>query len=153
MRSCSRCVQEDGQVDDCHKPCIASSPRRHVHNRCFRTKAGPISSHAQFHHMAKLPLHHRPTMFAPTPSLLRHLRHALQKTAQASRTSNGTYIQCAAAAAAAAAAFSTSAHSRSGHSKWATIKHDKARADAKKNKQRSMLAQQIELVSRCMCLL
>ncbi|MBE7181476.1 MAG: YebC/PmpR family DNA-binding transcriptional regulator [Terriglobus roseus] len=37
----------------------------------------------------------------------------------------------------------------SGHSKWATIKHDKAKNDGAKNKQRSNLAKEIALASKC----
>ncbi|SLM38853.1 YebC-like [Lasallia pustulata] len=36
----------------------------------------------------------------------------------------------------------------SGHSRWSKIKHDKGNEDAKKNKQRSVLAQEIALASR-----
>lgn len=36
----------------------------------------------------------------------------------------------------------------SGHSRWSTIKHDKAKADATKNKQRSVFAQEIATASK-----
>jgi hypothetical protein len=80
------------------------------------------------------------TMLAPSRRLLLYLRQACKAQSQASSALNGSQR--------ATALFSTSACANSGHSKWATIKHDKARADAKKNKQRSMLAQQIELMSK-----
>jgi hypothetical protein len=75
-------------------------------------------------------------MLAPSLSLLRYLRQACHQELRLTLNPNGR-------------TFSTTAAIASGHSKWATIKHDKARADAKKNKQRSILAQQIELMSKC----
>jgi hypothetical protein len=75
-------------------------------------------------------------MLAPSRGLLCYLREACHHQLRASRIPNGR-------------SFSTTATLASGHSKWATIKHDKARVDAKKNRQRSMLSQQIELISKC----
>lgn len=37
----------------------------------------------------------------------------------------------------------------SGHSKWATIKHDKARNDAHKNRERTVMAKEIVNAVRC----
>ncbi|KAI9837168.1 MAG: hypothetical protein M1838_004891 [Thelocarpon superellum] len=37
----------------------------------------------------------------------------------------------------------------SGHSRWSTIKHDKGKNDAAKNRQRSALSQELMLASRC----
>ena len=86
-------------------------------------------------------------MLAPSRSLLRYLRQACLHHPHRPNAPNGSIQKTCAAAS--TYAFSTTTPNRSGHSKWATIKHDKARADAKKNKQRSVLAQQIELMVRC----
>ncbi|KAI9832562.1 MAG: hypothetical protein M1819_004352 [Sarea resinae] len=43
---------------------------------------------------------------------------------------------------------SSSAYLNSGHSRWSTIKHDKGKADAVKNKQRSILAQELTQASK-----
>ncbi|KIV98363.1 uncharacterized protein PV09_09799 [Verruconis gallopava] len=75
-------------------------------------------------------------MPTPSRSLLRYLRGFCYTDAQSKKTFEGCY------------AFSTTVVAASGHSKWATIKHDKAKVDMKRNKQRSMLAQQIELMSK-----
>lgn len=72
-------------------------------------------------------------MIAPSRSLLRFLRCAARHHVPACRLR----------------AFATTGTASSGHSRWSTIKHDKAKADAKKNKNRSMLAEQIELVTKC----
>lgn len=42
----------------------------------------------------------------------------------------------------------TSTRLQSGHSKWATIKHDKAKNDAAKNKQRSIFSHEIILATK-----
>lgn len=42
----------------------------------------------------------------------------------------------------------TSTRLQSGHSKWATIKHDKAKNDAAKNKQRSVFSHEIILATK-----
>lgn len=44
--------------------------------------------------------------------------------------------------------FHETAASQSGHSRWSTIKHDKAKADASKNKARSVFAQEIATASK-----
>jgi hypothetical protein len=44
--------------------------------------------------------------------------------------------------------FCTSHRTGSGHSRWSTIKHDKAKADGAKNKLRNFLAKEIELASK-----
>lgn len=44
---------------------------------------------------------------------------------------------------------STSASLQSGHSRWSTIKHDKAKNDSLKNKQRSVFAHEIANASKC----
>jgi hypothetical protein len=46
-------------------------------------------------------------------------------------------------------ALSTTSPLLSGHSKWATIKHDKAKNDSAKNKQRSVLSTIITNASKC----
>ncbi|KAI1000791.1 hypothetical protein K3495_g7408 [Podosphaera aphanis] len=46
------------------------------------------------------------------------------------------------------AVFSASAVSLSGHNRWSKIKHDKGAADAKKNKVRSSIAQELTLTSK-----
>lgn len=45
---------------------------------------------------------------------------------------------------------STSASLQSGHSRWSTIKHDKAKNDSLKNKQRSVFAHEIANASKCL---
>ena len=46
--------------------------------------------------------------------------------------------------------FSSTATTRSGHNRWSKIKHDKGTADAKKNRERSVLAAKITLASKRM---
>lgn len=48
--------------------------------------------------------------------------------------------------------FGTSAGLFSGHSKWATIKHDKAKNDKAKSKERQMMSKDISNATQCMCL-
>src|ERR1700679_3040137 len=43
---------------------------------------------------------------------------------------------------------STSASLQSGHNKWSTIKHDKGKNDAAKNKQRSIFSHEISTASK-----
>lgn len=45
--------------------------------------------------------------------------------------------------------FHDSAIRHSGHSRWSTIKHDKAKADAGRNKRNSIFAQELALASKC----
>ncbi|KAF2398247.1 glucose-1-phosphate adenylyltransferase [Trichodelitschia bisporula] len=66
-------------------------------------------------------------MKAPTANLLRILRRNCQHQLRPLSTS------CARA---------------SGHNKWSTIKHDKAKNDALKNKKRSVFAHELELASK-----
>jgi transcriptional/translational regulatory protein YebC/TACO1 len=46
-------------------------------------------------------------------------------------------------------AFSTTAADRSGHSRWSTIKHDKAKNDKAKSKERGVLTQELINASQC----
>ena len=46
-------------------------------------------------------------------------------------------------------AFSLSAADRSGHSRWSTIKHDKAKNDKAKSKERGILTQELINSSQC----
>jgi YebC/PmpR family DNA-binding regulatory protein len=55
---------------------------------------------------------------------------------------------CACRATAAAAPFSTTAAVQSGHNKWSTIKHDKAKNDAQRNKVNLKCASQIAVAAR-----
>lgn len=66
-------------------------------------------------------------MLAPTRSLLRYWR-SLEKCSCSSTIRPLT----------------TSATSHSGHSRWSTIKHDKAKKDASKTRQRTLLSKEIE---------
>jgi hypothetical protein len=44
--------------------------------------------------------------------------------------------------------FSTTSTVQSGHNRWSKIKHDKGKADANKNAQRSILSHEIALASK-----
>lgn len=46
--------------------------------------------------------------------------------------------------------FTTTRATQAGHSKWANIKHDKARADVKKRDIRERFSKKIAVWSRCM---
>ncbi|EON61561.1 hypothetical protein W97_00776 [Coniosporium apollinis CBS 100218] len=72
-------------------------------------------------------------MFAPSTRLLRSLLPADNYVCQLCRKPR---------------AFSTRTSLQSGHSKWATIKHDKGKNDAAKNKQRSVFSHEIANASK-----
>jgi hypothetical protein len=46
--------------------------------------------------------------------------------------------------------FSTSAGLFAGHSKWSTIKHDKAKNDKAKSKERQLVSKEIRNATQCM---
>ncbi len=46
--------------------------------------------------------------------------------------------------------FSTTSINLSGHSKWSTIKHDKAKNDAEKNRVANKFANAIAVAAKCM---
>lgn len=121
---------------------LRTSLRRKSRLAIFHSRFIEIASSAtttfslSYHFFSIRSVYHRlPFMFAPSRSLLRYLRLKPYQHPQCQ------FLQ--------PRLFSTTANVYSGHSRWSKIKHDKAKVDLGKNKQRSILAQELENASNC----
>lgn len=108
-------------------------PRVNPANSCQARAAGRASRNRMNHSALSRNTAHQ-SMFTPSRRLLRSLWPADNYVCQLCQKPR---------------AFSTRAPLRSGHSKWATIKHDKGKNDAAKNKQRSVFSHELANASKC----